>query len=224
MKAKILILGLILLAIISCKKGIENPYSPEFLPNIMYFNADPTGLFCEGTSILSWKVTRATTVKLEIAGAIIDLPVEQGISEGTKEVAPSETTIYYLIAKNDHGSVEERVTVKVTREALMEFYTLPYLRCPDYDPLAEYQSARVVYYIINNGCVPARNIRIVLRIWNTQSRQLLLEKELLIRSDELRVGWSQSGSVGFQIKTSIWDKDVTGEAYHKFTMNWDNVN
>ena len=224
MRNKTLILGLILLTVISCKKSIKNPYSPDLLPNIVYFNANPIDLFCKGTSILSWRVTRAVTVKLEIAGTIIDLPVKQGISEGSKEVTPLETTTYYLIAENDHGSVEERATVKVTREALMEFYTLPYFRCPSYDPLAEYQSVSVVYYVINNGCVPARNIYIVVRIWDTISREMYIEEELLVTTSELLVGWSKSGECSFNFRTDIWDKYVTGEAYHKFTMNWDNVN
>lgn len=106
MRTKILILGLIFLVLIACKKGIENPYSPELpdptgLPVIEYFTENWQGSVTQGDSwssmhILSWSVTNARIVS-----------IDQGIGEvplvGMEHVTIRMTTTYTLTAENDKG-------------------------------------------------------------------------------------------------------------------------
>lgn len=95
MRTKILILGLILLAIVSCE-DIKNPHStnPLGLPTVNYF----TITHLQGDYFtLSWSTQDATTVE-----------IDQGIGEvpviGTMEVQIFEPTTYTLTANNERGT------------------------------------------------------------------------------------------------------------------------
>jgi len=83
----------------------------EAIPNpiILSFDADPGTINPEETSTLSWEVSGAATVS-----------IDQGIGNvalsGTRDVSPSETTIYTLTATNEAGSVNATVQVTVEED------------------------------------------------------------------------------------------------------------
>jgi hypothetical protein len=78
-------------------------------PVILSFDADPGTINPEETSTLSWEVTGAATVS-----------IDQGIGNvalsGTRDVSPSETTIYTLTATNEGGSVNATVQITVEED------------------------------------------------------------------------------------------------------------
>jgi hypothetical protein len=78
-------------------------------PVILSFNADLGTIYSGGTSTLSWDMTGAATVS-----------IDQGIGNvalnGTRDVSPSETTIYILTATNDAGSVNAAAQVAVQED------------------------------------------------------------------------------------------------------------
>jgi len=78
-------------------------------PVILSFDADPGTINPEETSTLSWEVSEAATVS-----------IDQGIGNvalsGTRDVSPSETTVYTLTATNEAGSVNATVQVTVEED------------------------------------------------------------------------------------------------------------
>jgi len=83
----------------------------EAIPNpvILSFDADPGTINPEETSTLSWEVTGAAT-------ASIDQGIGNVALSGTRDVSPSETTIYTLTATNEAGSVNATVQIIVEED------------------------------------------------------------------------------------------------------------
>jgi len=95
----------------------ESPASPAVrihtlacqpnLPVIHFLKAEPGKIRAGQKAKLSWELEGAREARLFPGG-------ENGIvSPGSLEVAPAETTTYRLVATNEHGSVEMKVTVFV---------------------------------------------------------------------------------------------------------------
>ena len=78
-------------------------------PVILSFDAAPGTINPEETSTLSWEVTGAATVS-------IDQGVGSVALSGTRDVSPSETTIYTLTATNEAGSVNATVQITVEED------------------------------------------------------------------------------------------------------------
>jgi len=118
MRTKILTLGLIcFLLITSCKKKINNPYSPE-IPNtqsltIHYFTASPEEILYGEVSTLSWNVSNAVKV-------VIDSGIGEVSATGTRDVSPSEATTYMLTAYGETDTASKTATVKVLATVIMD--------------------------------------------------------------------------------------------------------
>jgi hypothetical protein len=98
MRATIFVLGLLAcILLISCDKKVGGgaPVGPEFgvKPNIVYFTANPSTIKLGVKSTLSWEVTDATKVEIDVGIGLVS-------GTGSIEVSPSETTTYTLTATN----------------------------------------------------------------------------------------------------------------------------
>ncbi len=83
--------------------------APAIIPQIDSFSAIPPQIDINGTSILEWKVSKATSdTRITIDQNIGDIAVS-----GTMEVQPKKTTSYTLTAINSAGSDTEKATVIV---------------------------------------------------------------------------------------------------------------
>lgn len=82
--------------------GPQNPGQPV----IHYFKANPQGINAGDSSMLSWKVSGATTVK-------IDHGIGTVVQTGTNQVTPAVTTSYTLTAVNPNGVITQTATVTV---------------------------------------------------------------------------------------------------------------
>ena len=109
METKILILGLICLfgLISGCEKLPTSPDLPDFQPvSINYFTANPEQVSVGEYSMLSWKTTNASRVRLFCDDGLD--PFHPGISAvwktGTMVVQPKRTIIYTLFAYPMNGS------------------------------------------------------------------------------------------------------------------------
>ena len=112
-----------------------------------------------------------------------------------------------------------------TDSAKLEFMEDPYLHCPNYDPILEYQKARLSYYIINNGTAPTISfIYVVVEICDITTDKMIFRYQGLVRQTELPVGWSFNGTLIFDMETEIWDKYVSGEAYKEVKIIGGNTN
>ncbi|MGQ9627529.1 MAG: hypothetical protein ACUVV0_11570 [Anaerolineae bacterium] len=74
-------------------------------PYIRFFTANPPVVDQGQRAILSWSVSGAAEAYLN--GEPVSVP------EGTKEVAPMDTTIYILVARNEAGEAQMELTVNV---------------------------------------------------------------------------------------------------------------
>jgi hypothetical protein len=78
------------------------------LPTITHFTADRTSINAGESVTLSWDLHDAQGAYLKVEG------VEEGVvAPGSKTVAPTTTTVYTLIARNDGGEVSEEMTIIV---------------------------------------------------------------------------------------------------------------
>jgi len=82
------------------------------LPVINSFKASPSKISAGEYSELSWSVSDATSVTIEPEIGSVALT-------GTRAVYPTETTIYFLTATNDAGSVDATVEVLVEEEEIL---------------------------------------------------------------------------------------------------------
>jgi hypothetical protein len=78
------------------------------LPIVEYFTATPTTIRRGETSTLRWKVSNAESVSVTSPGTVVGVALT-----GKGTVAPTQTSIYTLIASNAAGSVVETVQVVV---------------------------------------------------------------------------------------------------------------
>ncbi|HII07668.1 MAG TPA: hypothetical protein HA349_10265 [Methanotrichaceae archaeon] len=79
----------------------------EKIPTIEYFESNPAGIHIGESATLGWSVRDVTRVAIE--------PVGRVDPTGTKQVSPSETTTYHLIAENEAGSVDATIILEVIR-------------------------------------------------------------------------------------------------------------
>jgi len=97
-RAKIYVLGLACILLISCTEKKGSPTGPTDLaekskPIITYFTATPSTIKLGENSTLSWKVNNSTSVE-------IDEGIGKVSPTGSVEVSPLQTTTYTLTAKN----------------------------------------------------------------------------------------------------------------------------
>jgi hypothetical protein len=123
MSAKIYILGLACLLLISCGPDFKAkpPTAPLVSqgPNIVSFTANPTTIKLGEKSTLSWEVQDCTSVE-------IDAGIGKVNPTGSTEVIPSETTTYTIKANKSeynseqgfyvtYGEVTETCTITVEK-------------------------------------------------------------------------------------------------------------
>jgi purple acid phosphatase-like protein/parallel beta helix pectate lyase-like protein len=90
----------------SVKVTVTNGTPPPPLPVISSFTASPSVITSGQTSVLSWVVTGATSLRLD--------PGDINVTGATsRQVAPTATTHYTLTATNNAGSQAQSVTVTV---------------------------------------------------------------------------------------------------------------
>jgi peptidoglycan-associated lipoprotein len=77
-------------------------------PTINYFNSEPSTIMQGQSGILRWSVSNASSVE-------IDHAIGQVNSSDRKDILPTETTVYRLIASNAAGNVVATTTIKVDR-------------------------------------------------------------------------------------------------------------
>lgn len=142
MKKLLLLFGLILIVATTFMPSC-NLFSRK-LPVIDSFYADPPSILAGESSMLSWKVSGATTVS-----------IDQGIGPvsvtGTRAVAPSETTTYTLTATNVAGSVI--VTTQVMVSAISPPAPIP----PAPAPTKPTDVPVVNYFFANPNTITAGN-------------------------------------------------------------------
>ncbi len=118
-KATVMVLALALLVFASsCKKKVPPPpppvqppapiaAPPPAKPSINSFTAEPSTIQKGQSSTLRWSISNAT-----------DMTIDQGVgavqSNGSRQVFPSATTTYSLVANGPGGSDTRSVTVEVT--------------------------------------------------------------------------------------------------------------
>src|SRR6266545_1020611 len=81
--------------------------TPPPLPTISSFTASPGSITSGQSSVLSWSVTGATSLRLDPGNITVT-----GLT--SKPVTPTATTTYVLTATNSAGAVTRSVTVTVT--------------------------------------------------------------------------------------------------------------
>ena len=112
-----------------CKEKL--PTTPDIptkiLPTIVYFTANPTSIKLDDFSTLSWNVKNATNIT-------IDYGVGTVSATGTKEVSPSQTTLYTLTATNSDGQNSTSCRVEIKEWAILELSTTPESPMFYYDP------------------------------------------------------------------------------------------
>jgi hypothetical protein len=107
-------------------RGAGSDEVAPFLPNVE-FSATSTSIEPGGSTILSWRVTRADEATLWSSGALPETPepldwpaiAEMGkrISlADTVEATPAVSTAFYLVARGPHGLHGSRILVEVTAE------------------------------------------------------------------------------------------------------------
>ena len=82
-------------------------------PTINSFTATPEVIDSGGSSVLSWNVTNATSVKIEPGIGSVS-------AVGTRSVSPTTTTTYTLTATNSVGSVTAKVRVRVNETKIIQ--------------------------------------------------------------------------------------------------------
>ncbi len=82
--------------------------SPVPTPVIKFFVADRTMITAGESATLSWELSGAETVVLRYNSV-----VEGVVSPGSKTVAPTETTVYSLVARNKGSEAVMQVTITV---------------------------------------------------------------------------------------------------------------
>jgi hypothetical protein len=87
-------------------------------PITIDFKANPSALLTEGSAILTWNVTGASSI-------LIDPGIGQVAASGTKTVNPTSTTAYTLTAVSDLNSVKAAVTVVVNQPITITFTANP---------------------------------------------------------------------------------------------------
>ncbi len=106
------------LSIPCCKKKLPTQADIPILPTLEYFTANPTSIKLDDFSTLSWSVKNATNIT-------IDHGVGTVSSTGTKEVSPSETTLYTLTATNSDGQNSTSCAVEIKKWAILEYALEP---------------------------------------------------------------------------------------------------
>jgi len=93
----------------TAKSGSPTPTPPPSpsLPAISSFTASPGSIMSGQSSLLSWSVTGATSLRLDPGNVTVT-----GLT--SRSVAPTTTTTYVLTATNSAGAVARSVTVTVT--------------------------------------------------------------------------------------------------------------
>lgn len=162
MRTKVFILGLICLLIASCKKNIENPYSPEPPDTqsltINYFTASPSQILYKEVSTLSWSVSNAVKV-------VIDCGIGEVSATGMREVSPAETTIYMLTAYGETETKSKSAKLEVTPRAIVILDRTKWLSNTT-DPNNEEAGWGCGYmvWVKNIGNLTAINIQVYARI------------------------------------------------------------
>lgn len=91
--------------------SLRTPDCAAGLPVIHYFTAEPAEILPGQKAILRWDLAGAREAHIFPGG-------EAGVvAPGEMEVSPAQTTTYRLVAVNELGTVEARVTVVVREEA-----------------------------------------------------------------------------------------------------------
>ena len=113
-----------------CKKKL--PTQPDIptkiLPTIAYFNANPTSIMLDESSMLSWSTTNATNITIDQAVGTVS-------ATGTVEVSPEETTIYTLTATNSDGQKTSSCTVEILQWAELDISLSPEIPIFLWDPI-----------------------------------------------------------------------------------------
>jgi hypothetical protein len=103
--------------------------TPGTAPRIIRFSAGPLSIASGGTSTLVWQVENADNVS--IAPTLGQVPLA-----GTRDVQPTQTTMYTLTATNKFGTVTANATVTVTtpqtqsNPAITSFTATPAISSP----------------------------------------------------------------------------------------------
>lgn len=215
MRTKILVLGLILLAITFCKKGIENPYSTDpsellNLPTIDYFTtiSTNTGRW-QTTRILKWKVTHATKVE-------IDNGIGEVALEGMKEIAPYERTTYVLTATNNNGQVQG--TCKAGYTAVWMFSG------PKGEPGSgdDYQYYYVTGVVGNAGSGETFNTKVSVDLYNYYGT-LLASGECLVGDGRLAINEQVAWSIKIDDADGNLRQRMTSTSWITYEITWDNA-
>lgn len=103
-----------LAALAGCKHKVQTPVvnAPLLAPPAPTANltASPTSVTAGEQVTLSWKTTNATAVSIDGLGEVAP--------SGTRNVTPSVSTTYHLVAKGDGGSTDAYGRVTVTQPAV----------------------------------------------------------------------------------------------------------
>lgn len=128
-----------MLVISGChKKAAAPPPPPPASPTAPAPTADitvsPTAINAGDSAVLSWRTTGAGDVEIEGIGPVA--------SSGTRNVRPSESTNYHLIAKGDGGTTDAtaRITVNAPAAAASN------LSEGDVDDNAFHQNVKDIFY------------------------------------------------------------------------------
>lgn len=100
-------------------------------PTVYYFDTDKYTIKAGEYVTLSWDLVNANTVHLHYDG------IHEGVvAPGSKRVSPTATTVYTLVAQNDTGRIEKKITITVKAETAVpplqvEFWADAYLMTCD---------------------------------------------------------------------------------------------
>jgi len=170
MRNKILILCLICFFILASCISPADPEIEERIkheeqlnyPIIEYFSASPTSLWYLEKSTLRWKIMNVNRIE-------IDNGIGEISTEGMKEVAPAETTIYILTATNEDGNVKQSCKVSCRPAYLWDWGIS--------DSFGNY-TYHVYGTVINRGWTIAHNPKVIVTLYESGIVVAIEEQDL----------------------------------------------
>lgn len=96
----------VVIALLAAGGGIVALLNYFSAPTIEKFEASPPEVIADGTATLAWRVAEASSVEIKPKMGIVAL-------EGNRQVRPSATTTYQLVARKNWGTskAEQRIVV-----------------------------------------------------------------------------------------------------------------
>lgn len=111
------LLSLASMAVVACS-GEDRPQPTDKIkPKVVAFAASPTSVAPGGTTVLSWEVTDATTVKIDVMGGGSVQAATELLMGNVTSAALDATTVFILTAVNDDQTTTANVTVIVEAQA-----------------------------------------------------------------------------------------------------------